>query len=215
MLKAHLPTLWPCVCALTCLAWLGGCSSIRRVDSDYGPGMKLCGLGPTFAWRPGFEPVPFDSRAPYFEPRDYLRRTIECEFAQRGFILAGPEPADFWIDYSFCTNLQGDPYDLFIQYEEGILVLRVFDAQSRHLIWRGWAESRIDEAATPKRRRESIQEAVDKILDRFPYCPRYVTEMTGEIVGQEVIVETEPLSPTTEPAPYPQVMPPDVELPAP
>lgn len=190
-------TPWFYACVVMGLAILSGCS-LQRVGSDHGPGMKLCGLGPHFTWRPGFYATPEDPNAAYYEVSHHTRRTIECGLEKRGFILATPGTADFWIDYANCATIRPDVYDQDIEYEHGVIVLRVYDPSSRHMIWRGWAESRIDESASPEKRREVICKAVEAILDRFPYIPRYY--VGEEIVVDGAVMEPAPESPTTMPA---------------
>ena len=198
------PTWWLFACAPIGLAILSGCS-LRRVDSDYGPGIKLCGLGPNFVWRPGFFPAPEDPHAPYYEVKDYTRHVIECSLEKRGFVLTTSGTVDFWIDYGLCSKALPDAYDQDIEHEHGVLVLRMFDPASRLMIWRGWAEFRISESASPQRRRKVICEAVEAILDRFPYIPRYyVNGETGQVRDEAVIegsgVELESMSPPPMPA---------------
>jgi len=194
---------WAMVCVWGLgVAGLAGCVQTHpiRVDSDYGPGIKLHGLGPNFAWRPGFESTWKEPTAAYYEVRTHVRDRIVRELEARGFNQATPETADFWIDYRVSSEKRGDPYNQLITYEMGMLVIHITDPQSRHGIWRGWAESRFVESATPEDRREAICHAVDEVFDRFPYRPRWVEETIVEgPVMEEVVVEHEPV-PVTRPA---------------
>jgi len=54
------------------------------------------------------------------------------------------------------------------EYEEGTLILDFIDATSRELIWRGSVTKVIDPNATPEKREEVINEAVAKVLEKFP-----------------------------------------------
>ncbi len=54
------------------------------------------------------------------------------------------------------------------QYEEGTLLLDFIDAKSSQLIWRGSAKSDLDVVSTPEKREAMINEAVQKILEKFP-----------------------------------------------
>lgn len=54
---------------------------------------------------------------------------------------------------------------------EGSLTLDIVDTRTKQLVWRGTAESSIDRDASPQERRERLQEAVSKILEKFPPAP--------------------------------------------
>jgi hypothetical protein len=54
------------------------------------------------------------------------------------------------------------------QYEEGTLILDVIDAVKKELVWRGTATGIIDPYQSPEKRTEKINEAVKKILGKFP-----------------------------------------------
>ena len=53
-------------------------------------------------------------------------------------------------------------------YDQGTLVLDIVDGRSNELVWRGTAQARIDPSNSPEERQRRINEAVRKILDRFP-----------------------------------------------
>ena len=57
------------------------------------------------------------------------------------------------------------------KYEEGSLILDFVDAKSNKLIWRGSAKAQTNTAKTPEKRQELIDEAVHKILEKFPPPP--------------------------------------------
>lgn len=54
------------------------------------------------------------------------------------------------------------------QYEEGTLVLDFVDAKTKKLLWRGSGKARVGDAKTPEKRQKLINEAVEKILKKFP-----------------------------------------------
>ena len=54
------------------------------------------------------------------------------------------------------------------KYEEGTLIIDIIEAKSKELIWRGTAKDVIDPERTPEERNKLINEAVTKILDKFP-----------------------------------------------
>ncbi len=54
------------------------------------------------------------------------------------------------------------------EYEEGWLILDFVDAESKKLIWRGTAKAEIQNVDTPEKREKLINEAVEKILEKYP-----------------------------------------------
>jgi hypothetical protein len=57
------------------------------------------------------------------------------------------------------------------QYQEGSLVLDVTRSDPLTLIWRGSATARLARETTPEKSEEKVNEAVTKILERFPPEP--------------------------------------------
>ncbi len=53
-------------------------------------------------------------------------------------------------------------------YEEGTLLLDVVDARSQEAVWRGTAQSRVDRIAVDEKVRARVQDAVARILEKFP-----------------------------------------------
>lgn len=54
------------------------------------------------------------------------------------------------------------------RYTEGTLVIDVVDASSKQLIWRGSAQGTVNPGMAPEEIEHRIDEAVAKILERFP-----------------------------------------------
>ena len=53
------------------------------------------------------------------------------------------------------------------QYAEGTLLLYIFDGTSNDLIWKGSAQAEVELTSDP-RETEKIEEAVRRILEKFP-----------------------------------------------
>ena len=53
-------------------------------------------------------------------------------------------------------------------YDQGTLVLDIVDGRSNELVWRGTAQARIEPSNSPEERQRRINEAVRKMLERFP-----------------------------------------------
>lgn len=54
------------------------------------------------------------------------------------------------------------------EYQEGTLIIDFVDARTKELFWRGAATGVIDPYASPEERGKIINEAVTKVLDKFP-----------------------------------------------
>ena len=117
-----------------------------------------------------------------------IRLAVDEELSARGFTEAEPEVADLLVAYH--TGVQErQHYDTYgygaggwwggywgggmtttavRSYSEDTLILDVVDRVSNQLVWRGSANSTVDEMASPEERVATIQEAVRKMLKDFP-----------------------------------------------
>jgi len=53
-------------------------------------------------------------------------------------------------------------------WEEGSLILGIFDTGTKNLVWTGTATAALDQTRTPQERQELIDSAVSKMLANFP-----------------------------------------------
>jgi hypothetical protein len=53
-------------------------------------------------------------------------------------------------------------------YEQGSLILDVVSAKEKQLVWRGAADAKVDRTRTPAQRTALINEAVSRMLQKFP-----------------------------------------------
>ena len=54
------------------------------------------------------------------------------------------------------------------QYDEGTLLLDIVDSMTWKPVWRGSAQAEVNLDADPEKKQERIDEAVRRILERFP-----------------------------------------------
>ena len=54
------------------------------------------------------------------------------------------------------------------QYEVGILLVDFIDPKSDTVVWRGGAQSRVNERRDPEERQALVRAAVDQLLAQFP-----------------------------------------------
>jgi hypothetical protein len=207
MRKRGMPILCPCAWAVACLTLLSGCNDPYPtwVASEYGPAVKICPIGPTFAWRPGFETTWSDPAVPYYENKVAARNALVEALQNRGFNLASSgHTVDFWIDYRYASRFSDDPFDTYDRFRMSILVLHMIDPVSRLGVWRGWAAIRLPEEAPIECRRAAVCKAVKEIMDKFPYQPLYAEETV--LAGAPVEVEPVP-APAPAPVPAPESAP--------
>lgn len=161
-----------------------GCATMS-VSSHIEPDLDLARYQ-TFDWGPADALPTGDARLdqdPAFN--DWVQGAVETGLARKGLILAaaGAEP-DLRIHYhaniseridlsavdqnfGYCEGEGCEPTTT--THEAGTLVIDIVDARTDRVIWRGWAQDSIeDELDDPDQMEETIQEAVARMLARFP-----------------------------------------------
>ena len=169
---------------------LAACVGMLEVTSDYDSNFDYTKLG-TYQWLPGKATIPGrDER--YSDLLDSrLRGAIDRELAGKGYRMATAKP-DFLVTYHVALEDKIDvrvinsyyggygyrgyygtagwstPRAETYQYRLGTLIVDVIDAASSRLVWRGTVEGEADVYKDPKKREERLNEAVHKVLAKFP-----------------------------------------------
>jgi hypothetical protein len=94
-----------------------------------------------------------------------IRELIDDGMQRRGFVLpAEKQSATYWVNYRVHqrTDQAQTGHD---SWEVGVLAIELSDAKGGELVWRGWAEAKLEFNLAPEVRRRKIALAVDKILD--------------------------------------------------
>jgi hypothetical protein len=139
----------------------------------------------TFDWGPSDSLPQQDARLadnPLFT--DYVHGAIERELSARGLTLAGSGEPDLVIHYhataagridvnkvdqSYGYCLADDCPPETFEYEEGTIVVDLMDAATNRLVWRGWAQSRLEAfLEDPDRMAETVRESVAQMMRRLP-----------------------------------------------
>ena len=161
------------VCGLTVSLWSLGCAENKyniEVSSAYGPGVKLGGIGTTYALKALDEDTAKKRRTVNPDFDKYLRETIERGLAENGFVRTEKGDVDFWLDYYVArfkgTDRRASAHG--VTYDQGSLVMEVVDPDTRKLIWEGAAYARIQPSDPPDVREERINIAVRRLLEQFP-----------------------------------------------
>lgn len=162
------------------------CASIS-VDQEFDPEANFAAYQ-TFGW------MPMESRRVDLRARDpmveqWIRDAIERELGAKGLRAAGSDEPDVRIAYllvlqdgldSQTIYEASDPNWRYRTYgpattatrtqllTTGTLVIDVFDAEKKALVWRGVAEGQVREVQDPDKRTARINDAVKRILAKFP-----------------------------------------------
>lgn len=164
---------------------LAGCSQIT-VRADHDPSANFGALH-TYAWRPEPQQGVADPRFDSTLIDKRVRAAIDRVLASKGYRAAAPgTTADFLVGYHAVvrqkTSAQtinrwygyrlggwhGGPQTYVHDYEEGTLLIDVIDPATMELLWRGSGTGVVDPKASPEKREQRINDAVERILADFP-----------------------------------------------
>jgi len=119
---------------------------------------------------------------------DQLMGTIEVELAKKGLTKPQSEKVDLYIGYQIAGgkghNLSsynfgaanvpaagapaGSPGAALTTVHSGELVLDIYDAAKKQLVWRGSVAHAIDADAKPEKKQKHMDYAVEKLLKGYP-----------------------------------------------
>ena len=161
---------------LTLVVWSGltSCSSVT-VKSDYDREAN-------FALYKTFDFLPHRSRLGFASlNQKRIEAAVEQELIAKGYERQSASEPDFLIayhtnvrdkvdvdTYGYHYGLYGRRYRTYTtmrEYQQSTLVMDFIDAQTKDLIWRGWAK---DEVSDPEGAEEKIDDTVVKILSNYP-----------------------------------------------
>jgi len=161
-----------------------GCATTMTASSHVRDGFDVARYR-TYDWGPADALPTGDARLdkdPYFQ--DQLQGAVEKQLALRGIVLSASGTPDLLIhyhanidtridvnrserEYGYCQGTDCESW--VVEYEVGTLVLDIIDARTNQLLWRGWAQDSVaDELGNEDRMAQTINEAVTRILARFP-----------------------------------------------
>jgi hypothetical protein len=176
--------------ALALCAALAACAPSINVTQDYDPGAKLTGLR-TWAWQPGVAQPTGDPRLDGGLVNARVKSALEAGLAAKGFTpAASDDAADFTVAFHLAIDRKLDartiysgygPYrgwagggaqTIVDQYDVGMLIVDFIHPTSDAVIWRGTAQSRVNQSRDPEERQALVQTAVEKLLAQFPPQPK-------------------------------------------
>ncbi|HTO54278.1 MAG TPA: DUF4136 domain-containing protein [Myxococcota bacterium] len=171
--------------ALSLSLWALACSSID-VKQDWDPNADFAKLH-TWAWQSSTPSVTGNPRLddPLVHAR--IQGALEKALAAKGFAKESVPRPDFLVAYHIAIQQKLDARTIYTgygpyrgwygvggaqtvvdEYDVGTLLVDFIDPDSNSVIWRGSAQSRLQELKTPEERQARIQTAVDQVLAQFP-----------------------------------------------
>jgi hypothetical protein len=139
----------------------------------------------TYDWGPADARPVTDERlreSPYFV--DEVHGAIDTQLNRRGLVRADGVRADLLVHYhaaitdrvevasrpgSYRECLTPDCRPTVKTYDAGTLVIDIVDASTRELVWRGWAEHRLEDMLDdPVLVHRRVQDAVRRVFETFP-----------------------------------------------
>lgn len=170
--------------ALATMLVAGACALAVTAGADYSPTADFDRYT-SFTWdeadpRPAGDPR-LESN-PFFEDR--LHAAVAVELAAAGIREAADGPA-LLVHHHATVRNRVDVYEAdaregystpdygegtqVVQYDEGTILIDIADAETKDVIWRGWAQFDIGRALTdPRVMADAIDEAVEKMFGRYP-----------------------------------------------
>lgn len=170
--------------AIAAAALLTACGLGVVAGADFTPGIDYATYT-GFEWDdPDDRPVgdPRLENNPFFDQR--LEAAVAVELAEHGIRQNAPGPR-LVVHHHVTVRSRVDVYEAdaregysatrrnespqVIEFEEGTILVDIADAESREILWRGWAQFDITRAlADPTVMERAIQEAVGKMFESFP-----------------------------------------------
>jgi hypothetical protein len=168
---------------------LGGCASLS-VNQDYEPGTDLS-IYTTFGWKSAAQPPTGDIRLdnPLLDAR--IREAVTRALTENGYREIDQGSADFLVEYGLTVQPKIYSPSLSIgtgvaiggggsfggigvgipvggSYEEGVLVIDLYDTKTGQHFWRGSGATRLNWQEGPEKTTKEINTLVEKILAQFP-----------------------------------------------
>jgi Domain of unknown function (DUF4136) len=116
-----------------------------------------------------------------------LTGTLEVELTSKGLTKSASDDADLYVGYQV-VSAKGKPsknFNIGASYgsepggnmatagasttvHSGRLILDMYDASNKHLVWQGFVLNSIEEDAKPDKRQKHMNAAVEKLLKNYP-----------------------------------------------
>ncbi|UCC73851.1 MAG: DUF4136 domain-containing protein [Gemmatimonadota bacterium] len=169
---------------------LAGCSSIKY-NYDFDPQGGFAGYE-TYGWAQTTPEIGPNPRGVSDLIERRIMGNIDEELAVKGYRKIDSGSPDFVLNFMLTTAERTDYHTYYsgwgyaggwygrggvgmgtsqttaYTYTDGTLIVDIFDAGSRNLVWRGSATGTIEPDMSPEKRNKRIAEVVANILEKFP-----------------------------------------------
>lgn len=164
---------------------LAGCSGMS-IRTDYNPGADFSKYS-TYAWLA--TPETGDPRIDNALVEGRIKGAVDQALTAKGYRQVPADQATFWVGYHLSVEGRMDVNTVnsyygygwgrwyygpgytdtqVTYYDQGTLLIDIVDAQAKELAWRGAAEAEVRPDVAPEERSKRINDAVTRILERFP-----------------------------------------------
>jgi hypothetical protein len=149
------------------------------IDTESAPGVNFAGFH-SYRWRSPARPLPEAGREGQI--LDWrIRTTTEVALAAKGYVLLGSGPVDLLADYQIVVRDKqtntfreyaqykqrgGDALlsEAYVQgYQEGTLILELYDRMSNRLVWRATASAVLGDEPNPDRLKAAIHDMISRL----------------------------------------------------
>jgi hypothetical protein len=173
-----------------------GCLALMPVGSHIERGHDFAAYR-TYDWAPADARPAADPRLrdnPFFV--DEVHGAIDTELNKRGLARATAEPADLLVHYHAAVNerlevatrsgrfrdcVGDDCRSEVTTYQAGTLVVDLVDASTQRLVWRGWAEHRLEDLLDePVQVRQRVQTGIRRLFMTLPLTVVATPRRTGQ-----------------------------------
>jgi hypothetical protein len=170
------------------LALVAGCQTGPKVSSEFNPEMDFSGYK-TFVILPLPSSIPGGDPGMVLRTGRFVEQAVIDNLTAKGFQQSDPETADFAVNLTgqvvpklditdmgytvapargWYGYYQPYAYNMGVdvdQYDEGTLIIEVYDVATKEMSWVGWGVARRKSEAPDM---EKVSAAVDSILADFP-----------------------------------------------
>ncbi len=169
------------------VGFFSGCSSVS-VQRDYDRAVDFTALK-TFAWQHAEQPQTGDPRIDNDLNDERIRNAVDASLSAKGFRRVDRADADFWVVYfvehqrklssgSMSVSMGrgsgggrygGVGYGTGVsEYDQSIVTLDMLNPSDEKMVWRGVGSRSSYEGSNPEKSTRIVNEAVEKILKKFP-----------------------------------------------
>ncbi len=165
---------------------VAGCASGMKVSQDWDQGADFTGYQ-TFGWMQETEARPQSQQL--LESR--VKQAVESELTAKGLRKASSNP-DLLVAWDAKTETQqsattygtaygggyrgrygggfatGTSTTTINEWQQGTLIIDLNDAKANKLVYHGSAQAKLNQDASPDQRTQDINNAVAKILEKYP-----------------------------------------------